>query len=445
MKTLSILLKIIVALLIAVVLNKILLPQNMGFITIHPHPYWIAVLFFSLSFSTTPAIGAAACFSVLYALLFYISPFCIDKEHLFEFENVLTILSFPFAAFIISSVNTQKQQRIVCLKNDQKKLLNQIDEMGKVLKFNEDLYIQLEKKIMNQPVTVSQAFEITRTLENADTTTIMNEILAIIHFYAQVKKSIAFEVKEDCLFPVAYKGWKEASYPDYTTNKPSLIRQCFEKKQVVWVGERSWEDEAFGSNTPLCCGPVTVQDNSLYAIICIIDIPFVSFNQQTFDFFSILLERASQIIIQKNDRERSKGNEMFDPQTGINNFSYMKKIFQRELDLCKRFNRFLSIVTVKFFCHKTLNHYRIRLLIFNLIATILPSQDNISSYKGNDSFFILLPDTTEQEAHCFAQKVKKRISAFYNDFVTNNLLDIQCGVATVDNSKHHRKLFTQKV
>ena len=430
MKTLSIIFEFGLSLCVVVILNRVLLPDNLGFINIHPHPYWLPVLIFSLRYPMIIALIAAMVYSGVYSIQYYYSPHCIDLEFLLEFKNSILAISFPFAAFLISSTVNKHKQIILNLKNNKNKLKDTIDTLGKILKFDENLNRELEHKIINQTNTISKVFDIAKIMDITDTKILFSRLLEVIHFHLNVKKSTVYFLHNNQITGTVSKGMDNKNISIKNLSPQSIIHRCIDEKRTFWINDLPVED-SYNEKDPICCGPVLLSDNSVYALICIYSIPFVSMNQENICSFSTLLEWTSRSIIRHSELNKQNENEMYNNQTGIFTFSFMEKIFKRELKHFQEHKRALSIVIFHFSCIDKLNNENIRIIIYKLISDITNDKNTISEYKANNSFFILLPDVNKEQANQLVTDIKREVSLFYDEFINNGLLKIKCKAITI--------------
>jgi hypothetical protein len=431
MKILTIIFEFSLSLCAVIILNNALLPDNLGFINIFPHPYWLPVLIFSLRYPMIIALIAAMIYSGVYSVQFYYSPHCIDLDYFLEFKNSILAISFPFVAFLISStVNTHKQ-KIRQLEEKKIKLKDTIDSMGKILRFDENLNRELEHKIINQTNTISKVFDIAKIMEISDIKVLFSRLLEVIHFHLNVKKSTVYFLENGQITDTVCKGFDNRRLSISNFSPQSIIHKCIEEKRIFWINDLP-VDDSYNDKDPICCGPVLLPDNSLFALICIYSIPFVSINQENIQSFSTLLEWTGRSIIKHLELKKKNENEMYDIQTDIFTFSFMEKIFQRELKHFQEHKEALSIVIFHFSCTDKLDIENIRIIIYHLIADIINAKESISEYKIKNSFFILLPDVNKKQANQIVTDIKKEISLFYNEFINNGLLKIKCKAMTID-------------
>lgn len=377
------------------------------------------------------ALIVSMAYSAVYSVQYYYSPYCIDLEFLLEFQNNILAIAFPFAAFLISSTVTTHKQVIINLEDKKNNLKDTIDTMGKILKFDENLNRELEHKIINQTNTMSKVFEIAKIMENSDTKVLFSKILEVLHFHLNVKKSTVYILENNEITGTVSKGIDVTRVLISTFPQESILHTCIKEKKVI-CGNELPVDDSYNDKDPIFCGPVLLSDNSVYALVCIYSIPFVSMNRENIHSFSTLLEWTGRSIVKHFELKKQNENEMYNNRTGIFTFSFMEKIFQRELKHAQEHKSALSIIIFHFSCIDKCNTKNIRIIIYQLLLTIIHTEESISEYKVNNSFFILLPDVNKDRADQFVADIKKEMYLFYNDFLKNGLLKIKCKAMTID-------------
>ncbi|MBF0431474.1 MAG: hypothetical protein HQK83_09360 [Fibrobacteria bacterium] len=398
----------------AVAVNLLLFPEYPGFHGVTPHPYWIPILVFSLRYSIAVSMISAFSFSILFSVLFYMSPVCLDLEHLFEFDNILLAFSFPMVALVLS-ISTNKQNQVVkYLKQRGAKLQGQIEPLQKAVQFQEELNKKLESKIINNTNTISKVFEISKTMESRDIGEIFSGLLEAMAFHLNVLKATVYSVDGEQLHLEAAYGYEGDEQAPENLEIAGLVSRCLSQKRIVWEGNREPNEESTPQG-PVCCGPVLLSDHSTYAVVCVDDIPFISFNLETISFFGVLSEWTSRAVNRAVEMTRKQEKEIYDTEEEIYKFSYIEKLYQAELENFKRYQRPFSLVLLNFGCVPFMNRKNTQSIVHCLLNSCLRGSDVIARHRKDCAFLIFTPNTDKENVEFFAERCKNIINNFYNN------------------------------
>lgn len=104
--------------------------------------------------------------------------------------------------------------------------------------------------------------------------------------------------------------------------------------------------------------------------------------------------------------------------TGLFNQNYIRKRLEEEVYRSKRYHHPLSLLMIDLDNFKSLNDryghtagdHLLKYFSQLVMETIRPS--DIAARYGGEEFLIILPETTEEEAHTVAERLQKRISLY---------------------------------
>ncbi len=419
MKTSKIIFEVVAAAAGMIAVNLLFLRGNIGFIRVIPHPYWLPVLFFSVKYGIKKSTAVAFLFGTMYLVLFYHSPFCLDLEHVFEFEIIILPIAFIAGAYGVSQSIDRRDQVINHIKKSNINQKHRIESLEKTIKLQEDLHNEYEKKVSTNKNTARRAYRLSKVMNKNAPGELLFSMFVFFKQELGIKKCVFYRLKDKKeLLPETVTGGeslpKEKLYPPY----PYLVQKAFETNTPVWKNIEINNKDYTPSTTDdeiICALPIPMPSEGFYGIIFINDMEFLSYNRETMDFIKTISEWLASSFKRIADIENRKRREIFDPDTGCFKFAYMEKMLGFELESFKRYGRKFSLIGITYKLPEEFKKEEFSLLFQKLIEKSLRSSDLLSLGQKNNSYVVFLPGTDSGGAEAFLNKLKSILHNFFRD------------------------------
>jgi len=267
--------------------QQLLFPNELGFLSVHPHPFWGIAFFLIYRHDFQQVIVSLAILSGLYFLALYLQP------HPFYYSSLTLIhdLKEPLLLLLVGGLMSELINRH---KEKIRHLIQQVSAKDKLVKESETalktqkaLTHHFEQKIIWDETNVLAISR--RLLEAAtlDEKKFYEAVLDILIDESSVLNAHILKVEDTTLTLFAQ------SQASMALTEDPIAMQCFRSKQLVAIpfidSEQMLSDI---KELSLIAAPI-IHNDTVTHIICISDIPFFNFTPQFVDQFNVIVTNIS--------------------------------------------------------------------------------------------------------------------------------------------------------
>ena len=318
MKKYNYLIEILGFLVVLTVVNLIWAGDNLGFVGITPHPYWIPVLALAVKYDLRSALASIAISSGFY-IFFLIFFHNLSPVQLGDFQYFKPILLFAIVGGFVGQVRATQKQKYEQLQRDQDQLRAKYETLKKRSQEVVRLKNELADRIIGQTSTVSTVYKLAKKLNVLDPEQLMPAALEFVGEVVGAEKCSFYKWDSInlCLNLEATSGWLQNDYKRYQSNiHNELNRGALTKQRTVALTE-SFDQELEDApetieadvvmSAPVFCGG----DKTIYGVLNVEKIPFLKFSPDSIRLFSVIAEWVSQSLTQSMNvrQEDSQANK----------------------------------------------------------------------------------------------------------------------------------------
>ncbi|MEI7998714.1 MAG: hypothetical protein WCH62_04335, partial [Candidatus Omnitrophota bacterium] len=237
MRKRSYILEIVLVFVILDVLNFCFLKNNMGFLSLRLHPYWLIVLFIPTRYGFASGFIAGA-IAAIHVIVFTFGhfPSRIDIEKIGETNGLDLPIAFVIVGLFLGAVRQQyidsEEQKTHDLEAA-RKLLKDIQNTAQA---SETARRLLESRIVGETTTVKTLYEAAKRFENLDLQSIYKGCLNILAEHLKVEKASAYLKEEGYLVLQSSYGWPQGKAASgKILFEDSIMNIVFEEKEIVTV------------------------------------------------------------------------------------------------------------------------------------------------------------------------------------------------------------------
>jgi len=199
--------------------------------------------------------------------------------------------------------------------------------------------------------------------------------------------------------------WKKTS-PDYAGKKPEFFTEKGGKEELFWVGLKEFQSELI---FPLLYGDRTKGLISIH-----------SFNKEPFPplkrrLLRIISHQVAEILERVELFAKIKEMAEKDELTGTYNYRYLEDYLAKEFSYAESYKKPLSMIMIDFdklkYVNDTFGHSEGNRLISTISDTIKKTMNGkgLIARFGGDEFAVVLPETAQNIAYDYAEKIRQNI------------------------------------
>ncbi len=323
MKQHSYLLEIVAALALLTIVNLVWVRDNLGFVMVSPHPYWIPVLALAIKYDLRAALAAAGVSSVVYGL-FLLLFHDVSFAQGFAYQYFKPVLLFFVVGGFIGQMRSNQSKQLAGLEENKAALQKRYDLLKKRSSEIARLKDELAERIIGQTSTVSTVSQLAKKLDILDLECLPAAALDFLVQVAGVEKCSFYKWDRDLqtLKLEATSGWLQKDEERYETNvNNDMFRQALVNRRPVALTESFGSDLESAPETveadAIMSAPILVgRSKMIYGLINVEKLPFLKFNPDTIQMFSTVADWISHSVtlaqeIQKRQDSMDK-SEQFD-------------------------------------------------------------------------------------------------------------------------------------
>jgi hypothetical protein len=281
--------------------NLIWARDNMGFVGVSPHPYWIVIIAVTLKYELRQAMDAVIVSSLMYFLMTILFH-GVQPSQFLEFQFFKPIILFIVLGVFGGQVRTGQNQKLRALQEEKEKLekkyanlRKQTDELAKIKD-------ELSQRIVGQSSTVSTVYELAKQMNILDIDSLIPSGLDFIVQIVGAQKCSFYQLEDAELKLVEKVGWTTDDERKYQNNShDELVRQALENQRVVALTEafeQQLEDapEKVEANVVMSAPIFVGAVKKPYGVVNIESIPFLKFNPDSIKLFSLISDWISHTL-----------------------------------------------------------------------------------------------------------------------------------------------------
>ena len=400
---------------VILVVNHLIHPQDPGYLSIQPHPFWIVVLLISIRYVFRESLLCALIVAVA-----YISFVVFPGQTGYRFSAITLFADFkePLLFLIVAGFLSSYTQHLL----ERTQVLR-----GQVLDRNEEI---AELRDRNQ--AAGQAL---RRLEGR----IASEYTSILDLFAELagtKQMSADQIKEQLLdILVRYLSVEEATYYDIErgrlvrrfsiTERPEeaeagaqdfLLTQALGTEEIVHLGQFSQQDDLERyQGLCLMAGALRNASGDPIGLVSVEAIPFIDYNPHTFKLLGTVVEWWGTILEEAMRLEVLRSQSAFEEDLGLYNYNYFANRIAQEFERTRRFSLPMSLVLLRIDRIDEIFPQKLGQLRYGLatiINQVISELEMAAIYKSDDLLAISFPIAMAEDAEKRVLEMIGQIEAF---------------------------------
>lgn len=283
--------------------------NNIGFIGVRPHPYWIVVLAIAVKYELRQSLTAAVFSGVVYYNFLIISHRVTSLGGFFDFEYFRPVLLFFVVGSIIGQIRKSQNQKFRKLQKENVVLGNKLASLSQNYSEAVKMKHELSERIVSQTVSVSKVYQLFKKVCSDHTDQLPVEALNFIQEIIGAEKCSFYIYEHGKLKLKASKGWPHDPDIHYNIINNKIVRRALFNKKVMAlseiINEEIYETPETIEHHVIMSAPVVIgKEKKVYGILNIEKMPFLKFNADTINLFSIVADWVSYCVNQAIEKSK---------------------------------------------------------------------------------------------------------------------------------------------
>ena len=420
-------------------INYFFMPQDMGFLKVTPHPYWLPILFMAAYYGARPGFSAALIFSAIYISLYYF--FNIKAiETFWSFKVLGTPSLFIIIGSIIGQISQTLKDTIEEWKKKYTVVVKDRDELDKKVKTSDHIQRALENRLVTQLTSLTEIYEFAKKLESLDVKELYKATLSNLIHHLNIEQVSFYSINHNLLILEAteYRDKLHFEPPKEINKSQGIFDIAITNKRTISIRElfNKLDFETL-RECPFICAPLFRKSGALIGVITVDKIEFQNFTPTTVKLIALVVEWLSIAMDNAFYLEETKSKNISDETLGFYNYQYFQQRIKEEFHRSKRYALPLTLILFHIKDHSKLRKVARLPLLKALATTIqkcLRDIDILSLYDREDTWAMLLPIFPLQEGEKLMKLISEKIGEFEFKPYEDENVDLQFEMTVADYS-----------
>lgn len=440
-KTKSDIIEILLGYAILIAINLFWFRDNIGFVGVKYHPFWIVILLVAARYGFRGGLMAGLSAAVILLALIKTTNPIITAKTLITYEYLETPLLFIVVGTFLGELRQNQKRKYRDVKTKYETLKKNNTNLIENFKALNDAKKELDTRIIGQEQTVSTLYDAAQDLKSLKEADIYPAVLGILTQFVGAEKCSIYMLSNDKLKLADNSGWEENhNHPTEINLNEGMMGQAFSTKSTTSVNYMLKVENIseFINLNMVVSSPITNNSEQVMGVLNIEKLPFIKFNPQAIRMTSLIADWCGSAIENARTYKETKDKNISDDVTGAYTFSYLNERLTEEFQRAFRYKLILGILFIEIedFTYITddFKHDVLSVLGF-VLKNNTRRTDFLFNYSKPGQFVFVLPHTNNQGIKVLSNKILKEIYEFKFKPYTEEerYLEIKCGIAEFDN------------
>jgi len=398
-------------------INFLWYKQDIGFLAIHPHPFWLIILPMAARYGFRAGLFSSLMAAALYLVLTRLGLEYITAHDLLTYHYLTTPFLFLAVGIILGEMRemqVRKYQKLefefTGLRKAHRALQGRYEALNQVKR-------ELSSRIISQEDTLSTLYEAAQGLRSLKEAEIYPAILTLLSDYCAAESSSFYVINNDSLNLKDSAG--DANHPrsQVIALDEGLMGQVLTTGETASINTMIGEDDftAQAGAGILVSVPVSLTTGELMGVINIEKMPFMKFNRQNLRLLELVADWAGSALDNARTYQKSNERNVLDEFTGVYTNQYMVSRLDEEFKRAMRYGIPLSLIIIAVQSAETLvetEQNELRRLLSTIINQKLRTIDLLFHGKEWGDFILSLPNTPASGAAVVLEKIRQELKDY---------------------------------
>ena len=405
------------------IFNYLLHPQDPGYLSVQPHPFWGVVLLISIRYVFKESILSALIVAAIYSAYTFLPEGGTYRfSALALFSDFKDPLLFLIVAGFISGYTQHLLERTQVLRRLVNERNEEIAELRDQNRATTQALRRLEGRIAGEFTSILDLFaELART-KQMSSDEVKRSLLDVLVAYLDVEQATYYDVERQQLLSRFVVDEKEktavpvAALSAGEVEEDFLLTEALNARETVHLGQFArQEDLDRYQGRSLLAGTLCGLTEERIGLVSIERLPFVDYNAHTFKLFGTILQWWGTALDEALQLEELRGQSVFDTALGLYNYAYFANRLAQELERTRRFSLPMSLALLRIENYAEVRPEKrddLRLTLARIVNQVVTELEMAALYKADDLLAISFPIAMVEDAEKKVHAIGEQIAAF---------------------------------
>jgi polysaccharide biosynthesis protein PelD len=401
--------------------NALLHPQDPGYLSVQPHPFWIVVVLISIRYAFEQSIVCASIVAAAYSCFVLLAD-GYRFSALSLFSDFRDPLLFLLVSGFLSGYTQHLLERTEVLRTQLRQRDQELGELRDQTTAARQALHQLEGRISGEFTSILDLFAELAATRQMSPAEIKRSLLDVLYRYLKVQQARYYDVERGELHPVLAlaesRAIEELDAPPFLPDGQCdfILAGALNGDPDIHPGQFSQRHdlEQYGGSSLLARALCTDTDVP-FGLVSVERIEFVDYNPHTFKLFKTVIDWWSRVLNEALRLEELRAQSIFDQDLGLFNYHYFASRIGQEFERTRRFALPMSIALFRIADSDQINPEQMRSLKTTLAHVInqgITELEMAALYRRDDTLAVSFPIAMVEDAEKRVRQIHEEITRY---------------------------------
>ncbi len=428
--------EIALGLAVLVTASLLFFPEDPGFLTVAPHPFWVVVLAIAARYGALPGYAAGVASAAVYLALAVWQAGSFAEADLLSARVLAEPVLFLLVGASLGELREARKREHLRLARRYDELEENVRDLAQRYLASMELSRELERRIVTQTATVTTLYGAAKALEGLEVEELEPAVLELVASFIEAD-ACSLYLRREGRFVLAASLPARSGRPEELDTSRGLPAVVMAGKRAATVREIVAEVSPmeFRRQRILMAAPLLSEDREVMGLLVVEKMPFLRFTPTAVRLFALLADWASSAFQRALRFRQTRDRNIEDELTGAYSYAYTTKRIEEEFLRARRYGLPLALLAVRVAGHGEIEPVKLPgvLRVLSLVFRHnIRSFDVLGKHSSEDTFLLLLTHTTPDGARSVAARLEREVAAFgFRPFDDDRELRIVAGLASL--------------
>ena len=403
---------------VLMVINLLWFRDKIGFLGVHPHPYWIVILLIATRYGFRGGVWTGFLAAGIYLAMLKMGRHDLSLWELADTRYLVTPVLFLVVGMIVGEIREVQKRKFEQLETDHESLREAFDQFSRSYEAMDKANQELDTRIISQEHTLFTLYAAAHGLKSLQEKEIYPAVLELVKDFLSAEACSIYMLSDNRLKLVIGSGdpakleRKKAVDPD-----DGMMGRAFSSGETVslnfFVSSKDFS-QLEGSEI-IISAPLVSSNKQTLGVLNIEKLPFVKFNPQTVHMTSLLADWCGVAVENARTYKETKDRNISDEITHAYTYTYLQERLREEFSRARRYKQPLSVLSLDIVDFSAFSD-QVKQDVLTVLSLVLKNKLRTVDllFHGSDTgrYIIILPSTPVEGALIPKQRILDEINAF---------------------------------
>ncbi len=429
-------------LLVITVINVLAFKNQLGFLDVDPHPYWIVVLAIAVRYGFSAGFWTGIMAAITFLMMAKINGTPLPVfDQAAEIDVMILPVLFVIVGIILGDIRETQKNEFEKIEKEYAEIIISFENLSVRYKALNTAKQEIDSRIISQEHTISTLYKAAHGLKSLDEKDIYPAMIKLLTEFISVEAcSVYLLSKNQLKLEDSYEKNETIKRSEVVSPDEGMMGTVVSTKDLVSLNQfiSSEDFVKMGSSGIIMSAPLLNKSHQILGILNIEHLPFAKFNPQTVRMVSLIADWAGVAMENARKFKDTKEQIISDDITGAYTNQYLQERLKEECQRARRYKIPLSLICLRINDFEKFSEQMQKdiLMVLSIVfKNKLREVDLVFHDTTPSQYIIVLPNSSISSAKEVKEKVNHELSAFMFKPYAGNKKLLEVAIGTTEFNK----------